>query len=324
MQYIDLHCDTLMKIKKENDLFANKHHIDINKLKKGNCLAQFFAIFLNPLPVKIPFLEPEKIWIKDNKYIKKKSKLLLSAISKSDEISMAYDYSTLMSNLKNNKVSAFLTLEDGRSIGNDLNNINLYHEFGIRLITITWNNENTLAYPHSKNTSKMNLGLKKFGIDAIRSMNQLGILIDASHISDKGFYDIARYSSKPFLASHSNSRFISPHTRNLDDNMIKTLADKGGVMGLNFYSKFLSHDIDSKNSKVSDMILHLNHIKNIGGEDVLSIGSDFDGIKCNLEIDSPSKIYILFDELKKIKWTERQIEKLAYGNSIRLIKESMS
>ena len=324
MKYIDLHCDTLMKVRKESDLYTSNNHLDFYRLTEGNCLAQFFAVFLKPKPSKCFFYDEKKIWKKDNEYIFKKVGLLKSAVHSSGNINMAYNYHDLISNQKNAKISAFLTIEDGRSIGEDLSNIRLYYDLGIRLITITWNSENSLAYPHSKNFNSMNLGLKKFGIEAIEYMNELGIIIDASHISDKGFYDIAKFSNKPFVASHSNSRYISPSTRNLDDNMIKTLASKGGVMGLNFFSKFLSPNTKSKNSNILDMVAHLNHIKNVGGEDVLSIGSDFDGIRCQLEINSPSKVYLLFDELKKSKWTENQIEKLAYKNCLRVIKDTMN
>src|SRR5699024_2775635 len=160
-------------------------------------------------------------------------------------------------------------------------------------------------------------GLKTFGKDAIEYMNHLGMIIDVSHLSDGGFYDVAKISKKPFIASHSNSRTLSPHQRNMTDEMIKILAEKGGVMGLNFAPQFLNEDISIRDSKIELMVKHLNYMKNIGGEDVIALGSDFDGIGGNLELDSSDKMYLLFDALRVDGWSERLIEKLAYKNALR-------
>ncbi len=134
---------------------------------------------------------------------------------------------------------------------------------------------------------------------------------------------MARVSKKPFIASHSNARAISPHQRNLTDEMIRIISEKGGVIGLNFCAPFLNEDGKGRNSTIDLMVKHLNHIKNVGGEDVIALGTDLDGIGGNLEIDSCHKIPFLFNALERAGWSTGLIEKFAYKNSLRLIEETM-
>ena len=169
----------------------------------------------------------------------------------------------------------------------------------------------------------MNKGLKDFGIDAIAKMNDLGIIIDVSHLSDGGFYDVAKYTKKPFVATHSNARNASPHQRNLTDDMIKVLAEKGGVTWLNFAPQFIDLDVNDTHTPVSNIIRNAKHIVNVGGIDVLGLGTDFDGIGGTQEISDSSMLPQLWDAFAKAGFHESEIEKIAYGNVMRVIKESM-
>ena len=320
MNYIDFHCDTLLMLVDEAEgqsLYSNEvASVDFKRLKKSEAMAQFFAMFL---------MDEETIneyFGSDDEYINKLAKMLKDEIAEnSDIISMAYNAEDLLKNHESGKVSAFLTIEDGRSVDGKLEKLDKYYDLGVRLITLTWNYENCFGYPNSKDPEIMNKGLKTFGKEAIEYMNNIGMIIDVSHLSDGGFYDVAKISKKPFVASHSNARALSPHQRNMTDDMIKILAEKGGVMGLNFAPHFLNEDITLEDSKIELMVKHLNHIKNIGGEDVIALGSDFDGISGNLEIDSSDKMCLLFDALKDNGWSERLIEKLAYKNALRVIND---
>lgn len=325
MKYIDLHCDTLMKLvfsDEKIDLTSNeKTSIDFQRLREGNALAQFFAVFL---PDKDTYKEVGKEPMPDDEYILKAVNILKDSVEKnSDIIAMAYNIEDIKKNQENNKMSAILTIENGRSIDGKLEKIKGYYDLGVRLITLTWNYENSLGYPDSKDPEIMKKGLKAFGIEAVEYMNDLGIIVDVSHLSDGGFYDVARVSKKPFIASHSNARAISPHERNLTDEMIKIISQKGGVIGLNFCASFLNEDAKGRNSTIELMIKHLNHIKNVGGEDVIALGTDLDGIGGNLEIDSCHKIPLLFNALEKEGWSIDLIEKFAYRNSSRVIEEVM-
>lgn len=323
MKYIDLHCDTLMKIfeiKEDENLLNNTiASVDFSRMKKSKAIAQFFAIFLLSDEM---FKQENRTPIPDDEYILKLRKVLLDEVERnSDIINMAYNYDDLMNNCNNEKMSAFLTIEDGRSVDGKLEKIKKYYDLGFRLIGLTWNYENCFGFPNSTNPEIMNKGLKDFGKDAIEYMNELGIIIDVSHLSDGGFYDIAKISKRPFIASHSNARILSNHPRNLTDDMIKLIGEKGGMIGINFAPEFLNKDITSKNSTIELMVKHLNHIKNIGGEDIIALGSDFDGISGNLEINGSNKMPNLFNALRKDGWSEDLIEKLGYKNVLKVLKE---
>lgn len=329
MKYIDLHCDTLMKIinalykgKEEQTLASNTiASVDFKRLRGSNALAQFFAIFLPPEKIfKEMGMEP----IPDDEYINLAAKLLKSSVEEnSDIIKMAYSYDDILKNESENKMSAMLTIEDGRSVDGNLEKLDMYYDLGIRLITLTWNYENSIGYPNSKDPEVMKRGLKSFGRETVEYMNEIGIIVDVSHLSDGGFYDVAKISKKPFVASHSNARELSPHPRNLTDDMIRILGEKGGVAGLNFCSNFLNEDIEAEDSTIELMVRHLNYMKNVGGEDVIALGSDLDGITSNVEIDSSDKMPLLFHALKKSGWSDDLIEKVAYKNVLRVIKDTL-
>jgi membrane dipeptidase len=154
-------------------------------------------------------------------------------------------------------------------------------------------------------------------------MNELGILVDVSHLSDGGFYDVAKISKKPFVATHSDCRALAAHPRNLTDDMIRLLAQKGGVSGINFAPAFLDDTQGNKTSRISDMVRHVKHFIEIGGEDCVGIGTDFDGIGGNLEVGEPGRLTLLFEALEKAGITPRQIDKIASGNVLRVMKETM-
>jgi membrane dipeptidase len=168
----------------------------------------------------------------------------------------------------------------------------------------------------------MQKGLKAFGKDAVAVMNDIGIIIDVSHLSDGGFWDVVYLTKRPFVASHSNCRAIAPHRRNLSDEMIRALANKGGVMGLNFYGPFLNADASGKESRIIEMLRHIKHMINVGGSELPAIGTDFDGMDGSFEIGDCSKMQLLFEAMEGEGFTIGQIEKVAYKNAERVIKEA--
>ena len=309
MKVIDFHCDTAYVLLKNKDksLRDSDLKVNVNSLKKGNSIAQFFALFMDAKENKDNFKTCVNMLNNlKNEFNKNKN-----------EISLCKSYGDYKNNKMNGKISAFLTIEGGEAIGNNLDNINYFKDLGVSLITLTWNYENNIGYPNCNDYYKTR-GLKKFGIEAIERMNDLGIIVDVSHLSDGGFLDVLRYCKKPFVASHSNSRYITNHNRNLKDPMIKSLSNKGGVIGINFCNSFLG---DSKIAKIDDMIKHIEHIKRIGGIDCISLGTDFDGIENEVEIKNIGEIEKLYNELKISGFTYNEIEKIFYKNAERIIKD---
>src|SRR5699024_1261942 len=148
-------------------------------------------------------------------------------------------------------------------------------------------------------------------------------VIDVSHLSDGGFYDVIETSTKPIIASHSNARALSPHPRNLSDDMIKKIAESGGVIGLNFFGNFLNKDITQNQSTIKVMIEHLNNMRKIGGAVIQALGTELEGMSDELEIDRPDKMNLLFNALCHSGWDYGTIEKFGFQNTMRVIKYVM-
>lgn len=324
MKYIDLHCDTLMPFAADDNfnLYENKNMIDLQKLQKGDCMAQFFAMFMvNPEDWK---KEMKTELLDDWEYMRRlKTGLDKMLREHGDLIAFAGNAEDMDRNRAEGKISAFLTIEDGRPVDGKIENLQRVYDMGVRLISLTWNYENSIGYPNSRDPKAMKLGLKPFGKEAVERMNELGILVDVSHLSDGGFYDVAAISRKPFVASHSNCRAVCPHPRNLTDEMIRILAEKGGVAGLNFCPPFLDPSEKDAVSKVDYMVAHIRHLENKGGIESVAIGTDFDGIGGPLELSDASMMPLLFDRLRKEGYKEDKIEKIAWKNAERVIRETL-
>ena len=320
MKYVDMHCDTITKLYKQSgNLSSNDMHIDINKLKKGECLLLNFAIFTN-------------LANEDSNFTKASiDYYYLQLELNKDSIRPVYKYEDILNNENNGYINAMLTLEEGSVVDKDLNNLNWFYDKGVRMITLTWNYPNGIGYPNVDLSVEHNNdptydfntkdGLTDFGIEYVKRCNDLGIIIDVSHLSDKGFYDVCKYSDKPFVASHSNARSVCKAGRNLTDDMIKMLAQKGGVTGLNYCSAFIDND-DQNFTTIEGMVKHINHIVNIGGIDCVGLGSDFDGIENGLEIKDASGVQLLYKELKKY-YSEDDIEKIFYKNVLRVYSKCL-
>lgn len=325
MKYIDMHCDTITKLYKENgNLASNNFHIDINKMKKGECLLQNFAIFTKLDKHDSSFTKAAIDFYKTQMELNK------------DSIRQVYKYEDIINNDSQGYINSMLTLEEGSVIDGDLDNLKVYYDLGVRMITLTWNYPNGIGYPNidlsntQTNTPadiptyRFNTkdGLTDFGKEYVRRCNELGIIVDVSHLSDKGFYDVAELSSKPFVASHSNARSVCRAGRNLTDDMIIKLAQKGGVTGLNYCAAFIDDD-EVIHTSIENMVKHIRHIVNIGGIDCVGLGSDFDGIDGTiLEIGDCSGLPLLYEALKKY-YSDEDIEKIFYKNVLRVYKECL-
>lgn len=317
MRFIDMHCDTfwLMMREQKNGLQKNDLCIDIEKMRAAESMAQFFAsfIYMSDFNGDNAFEDAYQHAIQMIAYGKEE-------LAKcSDSIAIAHNYDELIANRDNGKMSAVLTVEEGGIINGKMEYLEELHRQGIRLITLTWNYENCIGYPNSREPQLMQLGLKPFGIEVVKRMNELGMIIDVSHLSDGGFWDVAKYSAKPFVASHSNARALCGHPRNLTDEMIRALAQKGGVAGVNFYPYFLHK---SGKATATDIANHAWHMYQVGGEDVVAFGTDFDGFdEGELDIAHMGEMNLVYDAMKKRGFTERQMDKILNGNILRVLQD---
>ncbi|MBQ2505635.1 MAG: membrane dipeptidase, partial [Erysipelotrichaceae bacterium] len=247
-----------------------------------------------------------------------------------DLIAPAYCYDDIIKNETNGLMNGLLTLEEGAVIDNDLAKLDDYYNLGVRMITLTWNFANGIGFPNFTPVEGMERpemlritnqkdGLTDFGIQYVRRMEELGMIVDVSHLSDAGFYDVVKYSTKPFVASHSNARSVCGVARNLTDEMIRLLAEKGGVTGLNYCSSFID-DNDTGYTSIASMVEHVSHIAKVGGIDCIGLGSDFDGIGSTLEIKDCSGMQKLYEALTPY-FTQEELEKIFYKNVLRVYKE---
>lgn len=324
MNLIDLHCDTLWKLldlDKRGDLADNECSVSIPAMRVGNTLAQFFACF-----VYTPHMPGESLYEQyENGYqhVLRMASYLQSQIGEySEEIAAAGSPEDIIHNREQNKISALLTVEEGGILNGSTERLDELYLHGVRLMTIMWNYENCIGYPASREADAMKKGLKPFGIQVVRRMNEIGMVIDVSHASDGTFRDVLKYSSRPVVASHSNCRAVCGHPRNLTDEMIRALAEKGGVAGLNFYGPFLG---SPSQSRIEEMIHHLRHMVNTGGSDFPAIGTDFDGFDGmeKLEIPDTGHMGLLRKALEKEGFTSGQIEKIWCGNAMRVMEECL-
>lgn len=309
---IDLHCDTILELYENPDKGSLKKSslcVDIEKLQAAPAKAQFFALYIDAKQAQDPM----------EQCLAMADLFHCQLAQNQDRIRLATNYEDMNRNWNNGYISAFLTIEEGAALKGSLANLRNFYRLGVRLVTLTWNYPNEIGFPHIS-PEFQNQGLTERGREIVAEMNRLGMLVDVSHLSDQGFFDVAALSSKPFIASHSNARAVTGHSRNLTDEMIRLLAAKGGVMGLNFAQAFLG---TSPVSLIEDMIRHLNHIYQTGGIDVMALGSDFDGIKPAVEVADIGQIGKLLEAMERAGFSDDQIEQIAWKNAERLIRDTL-
>lgn len=324
-RYIDLHCDTLFQCAargKQQLYDLPELMVDIRRLRAAGALLQFFAVFVPPR-LADGSLEDLPHFADEELYFQTAHALFSRTVQEHpDELLWVKDGETLGALPESKKLGVALTIEDGRILSGNPERLRQFYRQGVRLITLTWNHENCIGYPNSENPALMEKGLTDFGKSVICEMNALGMLIDISHLSDGGAREVLRISRKPVTASHSCSRACNPHSRNLSDALLRELAEHGGVAGLNFSPTFLPEKPEQGGvSRVSDMVRHVKHMLDIGGEDCLAIGTDFDGLMGKSEITSPIDMEMLFDALSKAGISERIVEKIAWKNAYRVLSE---
>ena len=186
----------------------------------------------------------------------------------------------------------------------------------VRMIALTWNFENEIGHP-AKNGPEG--GLKPFGLSFVREMNRKGVLCDVSHLNEAGFWDVIEHSTLPPVASHSNARALCEHTRNLTEAQIRAVIEKKGYIGVNFYSAFLAN---GRAATLEDVYRHVDAILQLGGEDVVGFGSDFDGIDAWPEgLANPADFPALLNFLAaRGGYAPEVLEKIAGGNLFRVLK----
>ncbi|MFQ8703935.1 MAG: dipeptidase [Eisenbergiella sp.] len=327
MRVVDMHCDTIGAIfdnpQKNWTLADNELHMRLDKMKEGGYFLQNFALFVYASRGESYF---EKAMAMADCFDRQ---MALFA----DEICQVRSWKEIEENSRTGKMSALLTLEEGAVCEGSMEKLHAFYDRGVRMMTLTWNFPNEIGFPNIHmpenggepdfTVPETERGLTEFGFDLIEEMQRIGMIVDVSHLSDAGFYDVASHAKKPFVASHSDARSVCRAVRNLTDDMIRTLAEKGGVTGLNYCADFLSDGVPgiSNEGTLEAIVRHAKHIVNVGGEDCLGLGSDFDGIPTHAELPGADKLPLLDSALSKAGFTQRQREKIFSENVLRVYRE---
>lgn len=300
MKLFDLHCDTLYRAFFENGgLFNNDFHISFDRIDSIEPYIQCMAIWV-----------PDEFRNKNAIQLFENCRKKLNDELKDTNIKIIYSQDDIVEIESKKGRGVVLTVEGGAVLGGKLENVDYLAKCGVKIMTLTWNGNCELGDGIGVEGAK---GLTDFGKSVVAKMEQNGIIVDVSHSSVPMFYDVAELSTRPFCATHSNSKQICPHRRNLTDEQFSIIRDKGGIVGLNLSRGFLREDEDK--ACMLDVLRHAEHFLSLGGEKTLAIGTDFDGTDIPIDmtgIESMNKLYELF---LKHNYNEKLLEDIFFNNA---------
>lgn len=333
MKVWDLHCDTLYRLLGREDTagepaveaFAKDGGmLDLAKMRAGDYLLQCFACFVgleeSPDPLVSALREVDLF-----------HRLLAAYPDDLVWVKSAADIDKLG---EDGRIGAMLTIEEGAVCRDDLAILRDFYRLGVRMMTLTWNHQNGLGSPnitpdYNEDTWPVKNpgapGLTGVGREFVAEMERLHMIVDVAHLSDAGIRDLLAIATRPFAASHSNARACCPHLRNLPDELLRAMGEKGCLIGLNYCPAFLDDTPDRKHcvGSVAQMARHAKYILNLAGEDALALGSDFDGIGGELEITGAQDLPLLAEGLVNEGIPARVVEKIFYKNARRFFRENL-
>lgn len=325
-----MHCDTITALyqnrKKGWTLADNELHVRLDKMRAGGYLLQNFALFVHTGDERDAYQEAMAL----ADCFDRQMHLF------SEQISQVRTWADIGQNMAQGKLSALLTMEEGAACQGSLEKLQRFYERGVRMLTLTWNFPNEIGFPNVRMPQtegekpdflrpETQKGLTEFGIAFVEEMERLGMIVDVSHLSDAGFYDVLRHTKKPFVASHSNARAVCPNVRNLTDGMLRALGERGSVTGLNFCPDFLEMRADGQPNPgtVEAVVRHARHIANIGGVECLGLGSDFDGIPTHAQLTGADALPLLDGALQKAGFSATERDKIFFQNVLRVYREDL-
>ncbi|NLM41287.1 MAG: membrane dipeptidase [Firmicutes bacterium] len=307
MFIFDAHVDTLWRLLESGARLDDAQgHVNLANLRGPG--AQFFAAFVDPkyyhgLAMHRTMEMIDLFWHLVDTYPE-----VLSFAGSAAEIKQVSSQGRL---------ACLLAIEGGEALEGSLAALGVYYRLGVRLITLTWNHRNALAAGQWEGPEGG--GLSKFGRDVVEEMNRLGMLVDVSHLNEPSFWDVLAVSRDPVLASHSNAKALCDHPRNLTDEQIRAVADRGGVIGVNFCPAFLRTDC---RATVEHVVEQIAYLINVGGEDCAALGSDFDGItEVPTGMEHYGRLRDLVGLLEQQGLRTSVIEKVLGTNLLRLCSE---
>ena len=298
MRIFDLHCDTLYRaFTEKKSIIKNDFEISV---ERGNRFDEWIQCMAVWIPDDVRGGSAERL-------VENCCSLLDSELLKCRTENIDIAKTDNVSNLKS-KSNIILTIEGGAALNGKLENIERYRKLGVRAMTLTWNGHCEIGDGADVESPK---GITDFGKNAVEEMERRGIVVDVSHASDKLFYDAAEIAKRPFIATHSNSRTVCGHRRNLTDEQFNIIKSSGGIVGINFHKYFLA---DSGQS-IKDIIRHTEYFLSLGGEDTIALGTDFDGGELSDDMNGIEDMHKIFNEFARLNYSDTLIDKLFFKNA---------
>ena len=343
--FIDGHNDVLLKLQIQGDGARsflgrrNEGHLDLVRADEGGFAAGFFAVFVQPeseeerTATKIPDRTPPYAQALagpiPTEYATGEADAMIDLLDELVEaggVRAARTLADVEAALNGGPPAAILHFEGAEPIEPDLENLEGFYARGLRSLGLVWSRPNAFAHGvpfRFPSTPDVGPGLTAAGKRLVAACNRIGILIDLSHLNERGFWDVAAASEAPLVATHSNAHALSPNSRNLTDAQIDEIGRSGGLVGITFHAGMLTEEggIDLA-TPLARVIDHVDHVVGRIGVDHAGFGSDFDGAKVPTELGDAAGLPGVVEALRQRGYSKDEIAKLAHGNWLRLLRET--
>lgn len=324
---VDGHNDTMMKVVDPNTWLpvtnirsGTDFQVDIPKIQAGGLDVPFFAAYTSGYYGNTPRSLSRTLALINALYWTQKQN--------SDVLHITSSFKDIQTAVKGGKIAAFPTIEGAYSLEkkNAIELLHQYYDLGIRAVGFTWNYSNALGEGANKvygdpARTPSSGGLTELGEEVAREMNKLGMIIDASHMSENTFWDVIKVSQSPIIASHSSAYSLRNHQRNLTDDQLKALAENGGVVGVVLYPEFLTDRYPNESASIKDYVDHIDHVVKVAGIDHVALGSDFDGGPLPADLKDSSELPKITEELVSRGYSKQDLQKLLGENMLRVLRE---
>ena len=302
----DMHCDLPLYVADGRKLSSNEGQWSLDKLKNEHTYIQVFANFVDKSLFDNPFERINSLIIS---FIRELAKTDMRLVTEKEELNY---------NISNGIHSAVLAIEGGEALGGKIENIKYFYDLGVRFLTLTWNRVNQIGFASSPDVKKA--PLTPFGKEVVKEMNRIGMIADVSHLCEEGFWSVAEISTKPFCATHSNSKKLCNHHRNLTDEQFCEIVRCQGLVGVNYYNDFLEEN--PEDADIASIIKHIEHFMALGGENVICLGGDLDGVdQLPNGLTGVGDVHKIAEELAKINYSDVLIEKIMGKNVIDFLEQ---
>ena len=311
--------------------------IDLPKAAAGGFAGGFFAVYVpSPIDMDKKYQEmtkasydlplPEPIAQRDALPVALAQSAILLELERLGALVICRTTADIRNAFDTGKIAAIFHIEGAEAIDPDLHALDILHAAGLRSLGPVWSRDTKFGYgvpfrfPSSPDTGN---GLTDLGVRLVRRCNELGIMVDLSHLNEAGFWDVARHSDKPLVATHSNAHAICPHSRNLTDDQLRAIAESDGMVGLNFAVAFLREDGRMLSDvPLAQVLRHLDHLMSVLGEDRVGLGSDYDGAVVPEDLTTVAGLPRLRQAMEEHGYDEPLIRKLCHENWLRVLQKT--